>query len=243
MGKTIDFKPRERADLVSEVAPKLDAARARLADLEAQLNAAALADALGEMGAAGRLAQLDTAVETARREVAQLEGAHRLAVQRDGLAQVAVDAKVSQAQLAAMQRHGDARFEAMVEVCAALELAAKAYTKFFDETERMALAVPLGMIPRGIQWNVLDLMVDGSAVPAAIDAIVAGEMYRHGDLGRADRMLPGARAPAEILRMRPTAIEPASEAVRRMNEYLIGAIKERLKSIEQAAAAQFSKSA
>ena len=243
MGKTIDFKPKvPRTDLAAEVAPKLEAARSRLAELEGHVSTAALAAALNEVGAANRLAQLNSEVDIARRDVAQLEGAHRLAVQRDAQAQAAIEAKARQAELGAFQRHADARFEAMVEVCAASEVLAKAYTKFLSATADMARAMPTGMIPHAVMWNMLDIMIDGGVFPAAIDVVVGAEMYRHGDLSRPERygMLPGARPPTEAMRLRPHVIEPATEAVKRSNEYLIGMIREKFKSIEQAATARLS---
>ena len=45
MAKVVDLKPEppQRTNLAAEVAPKLEAARARLAELESHVNAAALA--------------------------------------------------------------------------------------------------------------------------------------------------------------------------------------------------------
>jgi hypothetical protein len=235
--------PEPRTDLAAEVAPKLEAARARLGDIEAQASAAALAQALEEPGAVGRLASINAAAENARRDVRQLEQAHKLAEQRDGMARAAIEAKARQAQLAEFQKLADARLAAMVELCAAIEVAAGAYARFLELTSKMAGEMPTGIVPHVVAWNDLETMMpDGRALPAPIDKIVAGEMYRHG-AGRPDRLLPGAKPLIEALRLQPGAIEPATEGVRRLNDYLVGTIREKIESLERAAAAQFAQSA
>jgi hypothetical protein len=241
MVKVIDLKSEklERTNLAAEVAPKMEAARARLAELEGHVNAAALA--ANEPGAAGRLAHLNNQLDVARRDVAQLEGAHRLAIQRDATAQAAFEAKARQAELAALQKIADTRLEAMVEVCVAIEAAAKSYTKFCDLTGKMAMALPTGMIPHAINWNHADTMIDGRVFPAALDILVAAEMFRHA-IGPQDA-LPGSRPPTEGQRLRPAAIEPAAEAIKRMHEYLIGTIREKFAALERADAVRLAKSA
>jgi hypothetical protein len=243
MAKVIDLKSEkpERTNLATEVAPKLEAARARLAELEGYESAAALAATLNEPGAAGRLATLNAKLDVARRDVAQLEGAHRLAVQRDAIAQAAFEARARDAELTALQKIADARLAAMIETCNAIETAAKSYTKFVDATTKMALALPTGMIPQAINWNHTDIMIDGRVFPAANDVVVAGEMFRHA-VGPQDA-LPGSRPPTEGLRLRPAAIEPAAESIKRMHEYLIGTIREKFAALERADAVRLAKSA
>jgi hypothetical protein len=231
-------KPKvTRTNVATEVEGKLQAARERLGDLEAQVSATALDAALGEQGAAERLVALNNQMDIARREVEQLAGAHRLALQRDARALAEARAKIRQSQLAAMQSHARARLEAMVELCTAIEVAAKAYGRFLDCTDKMAMATPTGMIPHAIMWHTLDMMIDGRAFPASIEVVVAGEMFRHRDERHADKkhgFLPGARPPTASQVLRPDVIEPATEGVKRMNEYLVSAIKDRLESIERA---------
>ena len=131
MAKVVDLKsePPARTNLAAEVLPKLEAARTRLAELESHVNAAALAATLNEPGAAGRLAHLNNQLDVARRDVTQLEGAHRLAIQRDAAAQAAIEAKARSVQLAVLQDIADQRLEAMVELCRGIEIAAKAHTR------------------------------------------------------------------------------------------------------------------
>jgi hypothetical protein len=243
MAKVIDLKTEkpQRTNLAAEVAPKLEAARARLAELESHVNAAALAATLNEQGAAGRLANLNNQLDVARRDVTQLEGAHRLAVQRDAIAQAAFEAKARETELAALQKIADERLEAMVELCRGLEIAAKANTKFTDLTGKLALALPTGMIPHAINWNHADIMIDGRVFPAALDVIVGGEMFRHA-VGPQDA-LPGSRPPTEGQRLRPAAIEPAAEAIKRQHEYLVGTVGEKFAALERADAVRLAKSA
>jgi len=246
MGKVTDFKKASlQTNLAGEVQPKLEEARSRLAELESQASAAALAAALNELGASKQLAEINRQLDDARRDVAQLEGALRLAEQRDTMAQAQLDARARREQLAAMQRHARARLDAVTELCTAIETAAKSYTRFLAATDEMALALPLGMISHPISWHMVGIMLDGREFPARIEAVIAGEMFRHADLTRADGRiaLPGASPPTEKQRLAPSSIEPATDAVRRMNEWLIGMVDEKLKSIEQKDAARFAKTA
>jgi hypothetical protein len=249
MTKVIDIKAPskapEKTNLAAAVEPKLADARTRLAHFEAQVGAAALAASLDEPGAAKGLAELNSRMDAARRDVGQLEQAHRIALDRDARALSAFEAHARRAELAELQKLADARLEAMVELCGAIETAAKAYAGFFDATDRMALAIPTGMIAHNIAWHGLETMMpDGRAFPAPVDKIIASEMYRHTageDVKR--RSLPGAHPLIELLRLQPDKIEPATEGVKRMNEYLVDAIKERFSAIEAADAARFAKTA
>lgn len=238
----VDLKPpKPRTDLAAEIAPKLEAARAHRDELEKQATEAALADALGESGAAGRLAQLNSQIDIARRDVNQLEAAHRLAAHRDATARAAAEAKARQDQLGILQGHAEARFAAMVELCAGLEVAAKAYARFLDETKQFAIAWPTGISPYTVPWLDLTTLVDGRAFPAPVAAVVASEMFRHTPPG--GKELPGAKPLIELFRLQPAAIEPATEAVRRTNDFLIGEIKDRFEAMERATAQRLSKSA
>jgi hypothetical protein len=69
MTQPIDKPKAQRTDLAAEVASKLEPARARLAALEAQVSDAALASALGQVGAADKLGELNSQIEISRRDV------------------------------------------------------------------------------------------------------------------------------------------------------------------------------
>jgi hypothetical protein len=244
MAKVIDIKagPITPTNLAATVETKLNAARQQLAELDGQVGAAALAASLDEPGAGKRLADLNGRLETARRDVAQLEGAHRAALDRDAHSLATWEACGRRAQLDDLQRVADARLKAMGELCAALETAAKAYTKFIDLTDAMAVALPTGVIQHQVIWRMADILIEGRGFPATFDVLVGAEMFRHAaDPSRA--LLPGGRPPTEAQRLQPGAIEPASEAVRRMNDYVVGAIRERFEAIERADAARFLKTA
>jgi hypothetical protein len=224
--------------IAQSVEAKLRASERRLLDLQAEIDEVALSKALDENGAAERLAELNGKMQAAREEFEQLSGAHRLALRKDGQAEVKARARIRSAQLSAMQSHARARLAAMTDLCAAIETAAKASTRFLDSTDKMALATPTGMISHAIAWHDLDTMIDGRSFPAPIDKIVASEMFRHARDDGSRRYLPGAAPLIEHLRLQPAAIEPATEAVKRTNEYLLGSIKTKLESIEQADAAK-----
>jgi hypothetical protein len=249
MGKLLEMKskPVPRTDLAAEVLPKLAAAKAKLAELEAQAAAAMLSSTLGEQGATAKLAQINAELDTAQRSAKQLQAAYDLAMQRDAAAVAAADAQGRRIQLTEMKKRAAARLASMEECCTALETASKAYAQFLAETDAMAIAMPTGMVSHSIAWHMLDIMLDGRPFPALIEIVMRGEMWRHADLTRQDRptsaALPGASPPTENLRLRPTAIEPCHEAVRRMNGWVLGLIEGRIKSIEQADAAKYSKSA
>jgi hypothetical protein len=231
-------KSTSRANLAAEVEPKLDAAIAKLAAIERRVAETSLAAALNETGAHGRLAQHTADRDAAAHEVAQLEGALRLAVQRDAAAQARAEAKARANQLADLQERADARLAKMVEVCAAIEAAAVAYTQYLDATGEMQRALPTGTIPHAVDFLMLDFAVgNGTVMPASTDIVLAGEMWKHADPARAGKpcgTLPGARAPVDQLRLQPSKIEPASEAVRRANEYLIGRVRQRFEEIDRA---------
>ena len=105
-----------------------------------------------------------------------------------------------------------------------------------DQTERMALAMPTGMIQPAVAWHELHTLLNGVHFPASIDKVVLGEMHRHAPSEK--RALPGAAPLVEELRLRPQAADPATEGVRRMDEYLISTIQETIDSIEHAALAK-----
>jgi len=229
--------PEPRTDLAAEVAPKLEAARTHFAELEEHVGAAALAVAIGELGAADRLTELNVQVEAARRDVVQLEAAHRLAEQRDAAAKATLAAQARQAQLAELQRCADKRLDAMLTVSAGLAAAGRAYTDFLDATIAMSRAFPTGVVQFNINWAQLDAMVDGRTFPAGIDVVIAGELWKHADPSRAGHAcgaLPGARPPTESLRLRPALIETAAEAVKRTNKYLVQLVKERFERMDAA---------
>jgi hypothetical protein len=76
-----------------------------------------------------------------------------------------------------------------------LAQASKALARFYDETDKMALAMPLGLIQHTIAWHQIEIEIDGWLFPARIENIIAGEMYRHADLSRRDRPpVPRCRA-------------------------------------------------
>jgi hypothetical protein len=251
MAKVIDIKAPpatapEKTNLAAAVEPKLAEARTRLAYFEAQVGNAALAASLDEPGASKNLANLNGQLEAARRDVAQLEQAHLIALERDKRSAAAFDAFHRRIDLAKLEAIGKARLEAMTTLCGALATAGKSYVEFLQLTADMAAAWPTGLVRTVIAWRDLDtLLPDGVSFPAPIDKIVASEMYRLAGTDEQGRLrpLPGADPLIELLRLQPLKIEPATEAVARSNGFLIGTIRYKLDEMERANAEPLAKSA
>ena len=112
MARQVDVSAPARANMVPEVAEKLEAARSRLAGLEAQVGELVLDKTLEVPGAAGRLADFNGKIAEARNDVAQLEAGHQVAQRRAAQAEAARDAKGRRAQLSAMNKIAEARLEA-----------------------------------------------------------------------------------------------------------------------------------
>ena len=122
---------------------------------------------------------------------------------------------------------------------------AQAYNAFLELTDDMAGAVPTGLIPHGIMWNMLEISLDGRPFPAEIAIVIQAEMFRQsiitpGPLGQRGT-LPGARPPTAGYADRQASIEPAADTVARMNQWIIGTISAKLDAIDAANTAKFSK--
>jgi hypothetical protein len=228
--KKMSHDAKVHRPIAPAVAEKLAAAEQHRANLEGHIATAALDAALERQGAALRVTTLDKQLAAARDKCQQLAAALRLARQQDARALAAADANARQAQLAVMKEHAEARLKAMTEFGIAIKAAAEAYAQFLDCTDQMAVAMPTGVIPQMIHWGMLETMIEGRLFPAEIDKIVSGEMFRHAK-GRG--ALPGARPLTEGFRLRPDAIEPATESVARVNYYLVSPISERFDVIER----------
>lgn len=123
----------------------------------------------------------------------------------------------------------------MDDFCAALKGASAAYVRFVDATNELALAVPTGVLPYSIDWESLGVMLDGTEFPAGVEIVIASQMFRDAGTTESGRRckLPGARPLTETTRMNPAAIEPATESVRRMHEWLLSEVKDRFDALDQ----------
>jgi hypothetical protein len=184
-------KARERitgapsAPQAPSIAPRLQAARDRLAVLQAQHDELALDATLDVAGAKERLATLIAEIATARDALATLKGAHTAAEKRD--AEVIRDqrAALRKAQLASVKAGLQKRDEAAVKLAEAIGKAVEQWKEVVKQSEKAEAACPVGSA-----WP-------SGAVTAlnALQRIVANELYRvdggHA-LGGASRSFPGA---------------------------------------------------
>jgi hypothetical protein len=208
--------PRRLAPAVKE---KLEAAEARLAGLESQSADLALDVALDASGAAERAARLDRDLVAARNNVARLRVALEKATERDVDADAAQQREIQLRQFGEFERFVALRADAMAELTAALERAARAHGKFLAATDAMVGAVPIDTtLPAGITGA-------GEIGRAMTAALVAGEMFR---LSAPLGALPGARPPSEYYRLQPEAIEPALDSVKLTNGHLLEFVRRQL---------------
>jgi hypothetical protein len=219
-------QPKAPESLAAAVALKIEAARIRLSEIEEQLGSAVLNASLNEPGADKVLSGLNARLENARRDVAQLESAHLVAVRRDAQSFAAFEMQVRRAELKNLQALADERHAAMVEMCEALAVASKAKARLLGLTNKMAQGWPTGLLRYVVNWQFLDVMIGGTAFPASIDNVIAAEMWRLGSTGEdgARQHLPGAKPLTEGLRLQPDAAGTAAEAVKRMNDYILSLI-------------------
>jgi hypothetical protein len=83
-------------------------------------------------------------------------------------------------------------------------------------------------------------MLDGQPLPAGLEVVIAAEMFRQTGKAASGRYvaLPGAKSPILQMHDRPDALEPATEAVRRTNDWLLASIKSRFEALDNAKGAQ-----
>lgn len=214
-------KPTEKPSprrLAPEIEPRLRAAEQHLDGLEAQLGDARLDAELGKPDAGINLAALTKQLGAAKDDLLGLREAFRRASERDQRADADARARLQGSQFAAMQAHARASFEAMVELSAAAEAAAKAYRRFVDARAKMIAAVPIGAaLPPGVTLD-------------AGEALVAGELYRHSGVTEPGQrgMFPGAKAPSFDVWAQPHLIPPAVDTIKQQNEHVLSHIKGQL---------------
>jgi hypothetical protein len=223
------------------VAAKLAAAGNILSVLESGSAELALAEVEGIAGATGRMRAHDQKIGAARAEVEKLQAAHRRATELDEAAAATTQREARRAQFAAIQKLADDRLKIMTGIAAAIETTAKSYIEFLDATEAMQLSMPA--LANSVDWRVIDILIDGSPLPAGLDAVLSGEMFRHAAKAAGGRFvtLPGAKPPTEAMRAQPNAIEPATEALARTNNWLLGLVKDRFEALDQADEARVGK--
>ncbi|MET4479647.1 hypothetical protein [Bradyrhizobium sp. F1.13.3] len=216
--------PTRRAPAVQE---KLDCALGALAELEEQVAEFALDAAERKQGAADKLAGHRSKIEAARTAVAELQSALRLALRQDAEAELAQQAAARDQQLREFAATAEEWTRVGVELAGLLEKAAKLRVNLGTLAEDMQHKFPTGVVPHPVDFKSVDIMVGGIANPIAVDALLAGEMFKH---GLPNAFLPGARPPHASLAYDQPSIEPAPVAFRRAAAYFVGLLRDALKS-------------
>jgi hypothetical protein len=175
-------------------------------------------------------------------ELESLRAAHGRAMQLDAASAAAVARAQRRVDFDAISAAAANRLKIMEKIVSGIEAAAKGYVQFLDATDAIAVST-VGVLPYGVDWRHVDTLIDGMPFPAGLDVLFAGEMFRHAgkSAGGQPAVLPGAKAPTVQMQDRPAAIEPAIEAVRRTNTWLLSAIKDRFDALDRADPAESEK--
>jgi len=208
-----------RAPAVQE---KLDCALGALGELEEEVAEFALEAAERKPGAADKLAGHRSRIDAARTAVGELQAALRLALRQDAEAELAERAAARDAQLRDFETTADEWTRVGVELSELIEKAAKLRIDLGTLSEEMQQKFPTGIVPHPIDFKSVDIMVGGIANPVAIDALLAGEMFKH---GLPNAFLPGARAPHASLAYDRPRIEAAPVVFRRAGAYFVGLLR------------------
>lgn len=179
-------RPPTASAQCDDIATKLKAAEASLADLEAKRDAASL-DALTDApGAKDELARLNAASKEARSQIEMLQAAHRGALARKDEDSRRLRRDGIRHAYSRTKAHLKARDEAAAEFAALIEKAAAAHAKIYaaDEAARRAWGIA----------NVCEFPIEAFA-NNAIERAVAGEMWKHTPCTKGE-VIPGLALPA-----------------------------------------------
>ncbi|MDA9415708.1 hypothetical protein XH81_12770 [Bradyrhizobium sp. CCBAU 25360] len=215
-----------RAPAVQE---KLDCALGALNELEQEVAEFALDAAERKPGAADKLAGHRSRIDAARTAVAELQAALRLALRQDSEAELAEQAAARDRQLREFAATAEEWTRVGVELSGLIEKAAKLRVELGTLAEELQHKFPTGIVPHPIDFKSVDIMVGGIANPVAIDALLAGEMFKH---GLPNAFLPGARAPHASLAYDRPSIEAAPVVFRRAGAYFVGLLRDRFDAIK-----------
>jgi hypothetical protein len=214
--------------LAPEVQAKLEAAEARLAELETKIADLALDEAIGAAGASERVAKFDKELVGTRNTVDRLRVALATATERDAAADAAERRAVQAQQFNQFEKHVAAREEAMTSLCDLIERATSAYAQFTAATARMIGSLPVGCsLPAGL--------TAGELSAAQTARLIKAEMWRYsgvGQIGDFPRSLPGGAPPEEFYRYFPTDISPATETVKQQGEFILSAVRRQTQEAE-----------
>jgi hypothetical protein len=217
------------------VVPKLEAARAALQDLEAEVGKTALEAAEDVPGAAKRLADLRSKIVAAERDAAELARAHKTALQLDRES-VAADAIAMRAtQLAAFRKHVAAREKFMATALEHAAGMAKTFQQFQAESEAM-----VSVLPSGTAFPVMTMGENGLSgnLLGGCDRLLLAEMFRIGatpDKNGRRAVLPFAKPQILQLRDEPDKIPPGLQVLQEAHDAMLREIEGQIARLDSEA--------
>lgn len=200
-----------------QIEPRLRAAEARLAELDAQHGVLALADVMAEPGAKDNLDHWAQEIDAQRVDVRRLRAAYRAAKEADDEAERSARASIRQSQIFACVKYLRDRDAAAVELSAALGTAMAAFRRLVERSERAQAATPIGSIwPLGAQTHFGELK-----------HLVEAEIFRlGGDPGIGNkRSFPGATCPDIRLLNQPEKVPALPDVLSAASAYVIATLK------------------
>jgi len=205
------------------IAKKLEAAKAELAQIEAEHDTAALDAVIDAPGASARYADLQKRLASVRDNVAKLESAHRAAVARDDAAIRQQRASLQKAQLNAVRSHLAARDKAGERFEVAIVEAAAAYRELLLRSEKAQASCPIGM-----DWPGGSLC-ERDTIIRAVQHAMHKASAEPGDLphdmgGQGGHALPGTALPGMDYQHRPTDIPALADRVKQASAHVIATL-------------------
>lgn len=217
-------------------ASRLAQAEATLGELENSLGPLSLAASENESGAEKKLAQLETQIGAARRELQKLQSAHSHAVLLDRRNTASAAAKLRDEQLADFTAAMQARGKEMAAVLQAAATMAAAFGRYSEQTLRASISAPIGtVIPA------MAIGPNGSYGPAfgPCERLILTELWRVAPErkdGAGRFILPIARSPS-ITNTDRAAFSPALEEFATANRAIVAEIATQVEQLNGAMAA------
>ncbi|WP_439409763.1 hypothetical protein ACNJX9_17815 [Bradyrhizobium sp. DASA03076] len=236
-GAEISDQP-EQSDVAADGGPrapavrvKLDGAKAVLAALEVEVAELTLEAVERKPGAAERLSAHRAKIAAARTAADELTAALQLAERLDIEDEDRRQAAGREAQFDVFRAAAEAWREKGSELAAAVAKAAKLRDELLTCTQGLQQALPSGIIPFALNFDLMDTTIGGAVFPASTDVLIAGEMHRNCVSGA---YLPGARSPALSQIDNPASIEPLADVFSRMGAYYVSLLRQHLDGLKPA---------
>lgn len=205
-----------RAPAVQE---KLDVALGELAELEEQVAEFALEAAERKPGAAEKLAEHRTKIQSAQIAADELRAALRLAAKLDRQAQATAAIRMRDEQLAEFKLRLAAREAGMKIALEGAAMMARGYAEFAN-----ASLLAAGIVPSGTHVPTMSFGRDGmfGAAFGATERLFQAELFRTApEVGGRRYVLPFAKAPTVDTVNDPSSIQPGLEALREADAAIV----------------------